>query len=142
MSEDERVAWLRERITARLEAAKALGDRGEWLAVRNDDFDYSVLPRLTAWPDDAMADMWREGVAQFIAANDPQQVIADCEMQLGILGLYELWAGKLSPQSAYPELGAAACVASDALRHVASAYRYRPGYAEHWGEAATPTGSR
>ena len=58
-------------------------------------------------------------------------VVADCEAKLGILGVHDLWIGE--EQSGHPSLGAAACAINDAVRHLASAYRHRQGYAEHWG---------
>lgn len=117
MTEDERITWLREQIEARRDLARvALADRGEWSVSRNDDFDYTVYPRRPATPGDAVADAWREDMACFIAANDPQQVIADCEMQLRLLGKVEAMDD-----------------AEYLLPDLASAYRHKLGHADHWG---------
>lgn len=122
----EAVAWLREQITARLETARALclGECGHWVVIRNDDFDWTVFSKRDAGLTgaDAVADTWREDVATYLAANDPQQVTEDCEAQLAILD-----------RCAIPVMTG---VARDVVRYVASAYRHREGYAQHWGNGA------
>jgi hypothetical protein len=65
-----------------------------------------------------------EEIAPFIAANDPRQIIADCESGLGILDLHGIWKD---------DTGIAAEVAADAVRHLAGGYRHQPGYEQHWG---------
>jgi len=131
----EAVAWLREAIGRRKALAEAAGG-APWEAEGDDPTDDEVYSASTE-PDTfgEMVALTRGPYSHentlHIAANDPRQVIADCETDLGILHLYILWTGH--DPGAHPALGAAACVASDALRHVASAYRHQPGYAEHWG---------
>lgn len=138
MSEDERVAWLREQIAARQRLAQsALDDRGEWSVTRNDDFDYTVFPRRPAAPGDAVADAWREDIAKFIAANDPQQVIADCIAQLAVITRCEQVHAAFHDRvnGMYPDVSRRErSHAEMTVADIAHAYRHKPGYAEHWGD--------
>lgn len=134
---DAAVAWLREQVQARLDAAKAVGERswrlednrswpywngrnwefGENASARNNVGTKWVIwgPRVTIQSsgDESyfLPDM------AHIAANDPQQVIADCEMQLALLGKIAMMDGR---------------DAGHLLPDLASAYRHQPDYAEHW----------
>ena len=150
MSTDEAVAWLRRAVLARLEIARKADTGEQWEADRHYDGLYTVdlkpgdgmVPDGQDWQD-AQAGM-KDACsyenprfltmfifhAQHVAANDPPDTIARCEAELGILDLHALWA---AGPSAHPAMGAAACAVSDAVRHVARAYRYWEGYAEHWG---------
>ena len=122
MTEDARITWLRSQIRGRLESARGLaaslagGDGAAWAYGHAGDFDYTVYPRARPLPHEAVADTWREDVTMFIAANDPQQVTADCEAQLRLLGKIEAMddAGYLLPD-------------------LATIYRHNPGYRDHWG---------
>lgn len=125
---DEAIAWLREQVaqrmeTARLAAAAEGGSHASWLpaygtVVDAADEDWAVITDTV------------DEIAAHIALNDPQDVIARCEAELGILDLYGLWAAE--DLNGNPALGAAACAVSDAVRHLASGYKYRDGYAQHW----------
>jgi Family of unknown function (DUF6221) len=91
-----------------------------------------------------------EHQAAHIALHDPQDVIADCEAKLAILEKHEVesepgkdLSGKPTGRTAYwcwtcdqdrdylyiphDQMGC------DTIRALASAYRHRDGYAEHWG---------
>jgi hypothetical protein len=63
-------------------------------------------------------------VAAHIALNDPRDVIARCEAELGILDLHDIWKA---------DAGIAAEVTADAVRHLAGGYRHQPGWERHWG---------
>lgn len=127
---DEAVEWLREQVQARMATAKAASP-GPWHASREPD---EAVVYTTHYDPKGrqgyVTSATKREDAPFIAANDPQDVIARCEAELGILNLYRLWAAE--DLNGNPALGAAACAVSDAVRHVASAYKYRDGYAEHW----------
>jgi hypothetical protein len=160
----EAVAWLREQIQERLSSACGLAaiGSGHWVAVKNAGLDWTVHDALGGTLQaPAMADCWGEAPAQFIAGNDPQDVIARCEAELAILdehaegGPDELrhghWEGHGSnerwirdepndcPVCVYP--GFSTSIHEEepckTVRLLASGYRHRPGYAEHWGEKAT-----
>jgi Family of unknown function (DUF6221) len=149
MGETEAVAWLREQVQARLAAAQAMlsedwgdlpwavtecvnGMRGDCPCIVYQG-SYKPFRQPQVPPVRYIADAETPQIAQWIIANDPRRVIADCEADLGIIALYDRWAGDYLGGN--PELGAAACAISDAARHAASGYRYHPGYVEHWGDS-------
>ena len=152
MSADAAVAWLRQQVQARLEMARKADTGESWEADRRYGaaWDVDLKPSLgpVASPGDGReASLGIEDCddfenprflsamvfhAQHIAANDPRDTVARCEAELGILDLHALWA---AGPTAHPAMGAAACAVSDAVRHVARAYRHWEGYAEHWGDA-------
>jgi hypothetical protein len=129
----EAVAWLREQVLARRDKAQAAAEAsagGVWFASSSEDSDQRSVrftaqstldPRRQA--DYWVADRVDAADAEYIAANDPRDVIARCEAELGILDLYDIWKG----------WGAASEVAADAVRHLAGGYRHSDGWAEHWG---------
>ena len=139
---EARVTWLRQVIERDKAEAEALlteewGDR-PW-AVENCSEnecpcivyqgEYKPFDEPQVPPIHYIADAETPELATWIARHDPRSVIADCEAKLGILGLYDLWT---AGPSDHPALGAAICAISDAVHHLASGYRYRDGYAEHW----------
>jgi len=135
VSSEAAVAWLRQRIRERMFLAQntiRLGNAAEW-----QELSSGVL--MTCRPDDpqdrldGVHPLGDSTLTRLMEANDPQDTIARCEAELGILDLHALWAGE---PSAHPAMGAAACAVSDAVRHVARGYRHWEGYAEHWGESA------
>ena len=150
MVNGEAVKWLREQVTRRMETAKAAchdGDGNWWrrqraLYVDGEPVPDGALYEGTPDVDDSEYDLFiaeivvydegRPSGAQFahIALNDPQDVIARCEAELAILDLHGLWEAEAA---GHPMMGAAACAVSDAVRHLASGYKHREGYAEHWG---------
>lgn len=130
---DEAVKWLREQITAKLTAARGLAAEGtgHWDAAENGDFDWTVHDVSEVLPkSNPVADCWGEAVAHFIADCDPQDVIARCEAELAILDLYEKQDG-LAGENAMEE--DRVWVLAPVAGLLASGYRHREGYAEHWG---------
>ena len=103
MSDEAAVAWLRLQIEGDRDGARAAS--GEWDAEH-------VRCEFEDLPDEVFAHARR---------HDPQDVIADCEAKLDLLRMF--W-----PLPAYGEM-----TARQVLGAVASAYRHRQGYAEHWG---------
>lgn len=133
MSDGKAVEWLREQITAALTAARGLAAEGtgHWDAAKNDDFDWTVHDVSEVLPkSNPVADCWGEATASFIAANDPQDVIARCEAALAILDLYEKQAAKEFVNAMEEDR---TWILAAVVRLLASGYRHRPGYAEHWG---------
>jgi len=138
----EAVAWLRQVIEGDkvLAETAADGSDGHWWRRMDTYVDGTSYPVGHLISDEdpygmsepVVYDEGRPNEAQFehIACHDPRNAIADCEAKLGILGLYDLWAAEPADR---PALGAAVCAISDAVGHLASAYKYREGYAEHWG---------
>ena len=72
--------------------------------------------------------------ADHICRQDPRNTVVRCEAELAILDEYAVGLAPLTS----PDLTGGA-VAHDGLRFavtaVASGYRHREGYAQHWGEA-------
>jgi Family of unknown function (DUF6221) len=136
VNDEKAVAWLREQVQARKARAQvALNDRGEWSVARNADFDYTVFPRRPTTPGDAVADAWREDIAVFIAANDPRQIIADCEKDLAILERYRAATEDFTHVTENVWEFSRRETLEGVVELVASGYKYWPGYAEHWGSA-------
>ena len=159
MSTDAAVAWLREQVLARLAMAQALAvyGTGAWTAVQNDGDgpDFTVSDEASS--DGVMAGTWRQYAAFFIAANDPRQIIADCESGLAILNEHHILTTS-DRNEAYEEFSVVRIGGADrdhgcvtchyygmggvkgygicrTVKAVASGYRHRPGYAEHWGDS-------
>jgi hypothetical protein len=132
-SEDEAVAWLRAQAEGDKRMAEGLASYGSgaWSAVKNDDLDYTI--RDDGAPTLALADSWREDAAHWIALHDPRDEIADCEAKLALIDeLVDLRiVGIAYPDETGPE------GAKVMLGILASAYRHREGYAEHWAASAT-----
>jgi Family of unknown function (DUF6221) len=145
----EALAWLREQIEGDESAARGLADlgSGHWIAVKNAGLDWTVHDALGGMLQaPSMADCWGEAPAQFIAGNDPQDVIARCEAELAILDRHSPVTAAYGPMERLPCCGA--CSPDEDMTYatswpcgtvldLASGYRHRPGYAEHWGEKAT-----
>lgn len=160
---DEAVKWLREQVQARLAQARALAiasKGGDWAATLNGDFDWTVFTRSDAGLTgvDAVADMWRADVAAYLVANDPRQIIADCEADLEVLREHHiLWRtdcdekweefSVVSVGGASKDFGCVTCHYYGmggvkgygycvTIRAFAARFRHRPGYTEHWSEVA------
>ena len=164
----EAIKWLRQQIGQRLETArKACHDSdGHW--VGRQQTRYGPHGHLRDSEGDVIVyDEGSPSDAEFehIALNDPQDVIARCEVELVILDEhYILWAagsdvpndeqyGEYSVVTAGirggpgdREMGCVTCHYKGfgavhaygicrTVKAVASGYRYRDGYAGHWGEA-------
>jgi hypothetical protein len=107
---EDPVAWLRAQIEARLELARQADTAEPWEADKHYDALWAVdlqpsagmVPGIQQWQDAQVSGIgdvssyeaprfllafaWH---AQHIAANDPQDVIAQCEAELAILDLHE-----------------------------------------------------
>jgi len=149
-SEEEAVAWVRQRIRERLYLAQhaiELGNAAEWV-------EQSSGVLVTGEPTEA--DVWQgtwplgdSSLARLMEANDPQDTIARCEAELAILDLHESvpvagwedsrpifrWqecqeCGPNNDQSgvyAVPGEGEAFYPCST-IRLLASGYKHRPGF--------------
>jgi Family of unknown function (DUF6221) len=130
----EAVAWLREQVLARRGIAQR-ANPGPWTTRNLGRHDMSSIVEapagavsyrgLPAGPAIGNFESSRGAAdAAHAAANDPQDVIARCEAELGILDLHGIWKD---------DTGIAAEVAADAVRHLAGGYRHSDGWAQHWG---------
>jgi hypothetical protein len=159
MDDQAAVNWLRERVEQRLAKARAASP-GPW---------FSWIEGRDGWGGDSF--IGTEGAADlyvtvsgthhpqwqadqdFIAANDPQQIIADCEADLALLDDYEACRARAAAEEAAygdwvrgDDLGPRPQFAGPtprllpglhrAVRHAARKYRHHDGYAEHWLNAA------
>jgi uncharacterized protein DUF6221 len=140
------LSWLRQVIAERLELARAAGG-GSW-TLRGHPSEHVMISSGTG------ALVWDEGdpseeEGAHIAANDPRDVIARCEAELGILDLHQpasqpdypdaprMWleCRECGPNNSYPEIWAApgegeAFYPCGTLVLLAAGYRHHPGYAE------------
>ena len=149
--------WLREQVTARLEAARATSRPAwrDWYTEPWYDGEFLNDGRT------ARSDLWgRAGAGGFtsqgalptvmadhIALNDPQDVIARCEAELAILDgcddqeswLEDAREGEPGDPALSLEWREGYVAGLRQVRElVASGYKHRPGYAEHWGEVNRP----
>lgn len=149
--------WLREQVAQRMETAKEAchdGDGNWWrrlraLYVGREPIPDGALYEGTPEVDDPEHDIFlaeivvydegRPSDQQFahIALNDPQDVIARCEAELAIITRCESVhaafadpAGGLWPDVTRRERSHAFATLAD----LASSYKHREGYAEHWSE--------
>jgi hypothetical protein len=141
---DDRLASLTSAIAAH--AGKVPDRDGEedpelWAAVFAWEKPVSERDCPAEWGDDLPVAIVQYGRNEHLhlAAYDPRFAAADCEAKLAILAACLPSAaaeravenGDISTEE---YAGAEAC-GQVILRHLASAYRHRPGYTEHW-----PTG--
>ena len=159
--------WLREQVTQRMETARRANE-GPWsawkvtpawagfkedalapaeLACVEDAYDYVMFVALRFG-----LDAEENGAnAAHMALNDPQDVIARCEAELAILDAHAFdTTGKfgsegpprcttcLSDRDGYEEQWEADPWPCQTVRLLASGYRHREGYAEHWPEVNQP----
>lgn len=148
---DEAVKWVRQCVKERLYLALhaiELGCNAEWT-----EQSTGVLATGEPTDTDVWFGTWAMGdstLTRLMEANDPQDTIARCEAELGILDAYEAAAARKDAELAdYAQWidNTAPAVRPDfsgphprvlpgleiAVRNIASGYKYRPGYAEHWG---------
>lgn len=142
---DEAIGWLRQQVTQRLETARKAshGSDGRW--VGREQTKYGPHGHLRDNSGEVV--VYDEGSPsdcefEHIALNDPQDVIARCEAELGILNLHqhERLGGRTAQRN---DLGCALCHEDDGVqwhpgwcdtvKAVASGYRHRDGYTQHWG---------
>lgn len=149
MSGDKAVAWLREQVQARLATAKkaATVAGSVWRAGHFFDEAGISTAGILSESGSPLADTLTrddEEMAPHIALNDPADVIARCEAELAILDEH-------GPAADYPADYPAKCQRCITGRRgypdewpdddypcrtahlVASGYRHRPGYGDHWG---------
>jgi len=150
------VKWLRQQIKSNLGLARlAMGAENinaQWMEVSSGVLHTGPGTEADCW--DGTWPMGDSRLTRFIAAHDPQDVIADCEAKLEILRWhYILTSGGDDPENeefsiyrfpSHPyDFGCVCChyYAQGAVRNygycgtvkaLASAYKHRPGYAEHW----------
>jgi hypothetical protein len=150
-SEEDPVAWLRARIGNRLYLARhaiELGNAAEWT-----ELSTGVLVTGEPTETDTWHGTWPMGdssLSRLMEANDPQDTIARCEAELAILDLHrwidwddEHYSGTGCITCDYQSRGhvdrsaprgPTSCLT---VRHLASGYKYWPGYREEdWKPAA------
>jgi hypothetical protein len=164
---DEAVKWLREQIGARLELAREAGreDDTSW---RFDYQGRPVARIVGApwessygdgtWncddPEDGCDELSRAGTltGEHIALNDPQDVIARCEAELAILDEHgptnwTSYGDTLCRRCRWEEGELERDLENDTnwvvfpcrtVRLLASGYKHREGYAQHWGDVNRP----
>ena len=171
MSTDGAVAWLRRAVLARLEMARKADTGERWEADRRYGAAWDVDLKPSLGPVASPESGWEASLgiencddfenprflamfilhAQHVAANDPRQIIADCESDLTILDLHVpanpaedydhpdwLECAECGPNSPGGNFMAAPGDGDTwwpcrTIHLLASGYRYRLGYAEHWG---------
>ena len=134
-SEEEPVAWLRQRIRERLYLARRtieLGNAPEWTELSS-----GVL--MTVAPDapqdgwDGVHPMGDSSLTRLMEANDPQDTIARCEAELAILD------NAADDAERYGEESLEGRIALHFVDLLAGAYRHREGYNRFWGTPPTHT---
>ena len=162
------LSWLRQAITERLELARGAATPGDlrgtgarleggWetgCRCEGECRSYPACEEVTGDGNGGGIHIYSEGghdswQAAHIAANDPRDVIARCEAELGILDLYAAtaalvqsppvmpeghpYAGKISARD-YMDARRELCVLEPVVSFLAAGYRHHPGYAEAgWG---------
>jgi hypothetical protein len=145
---DEAVGWLRQVIEGDLAEAKGLlskdwGDRA-WAVTACSDTgsgyclcivhqgEYKLPGEAQAPPIRYIADAESPELAAWIAKHDLRSAIARCEAELAILDEHaEGW--QIGDPLRDCQWETWPC---RTLRLVASGYRHREGYAQHWGEVS------
>ena len=147
MSDEGAVAWLRQVIEGDKAAAVA-ATPGPW-AFEGDDITDDDLYSVH---DGEHGDLVGQTVAftrdrqvengEHMARQNPLNVIADCEAKLAILDFCALAAviAAAEPSLLGPAHSKAA-VLELVLRDLASGYRHREGYADHWEALAAKEGA-
>lgn len=124
--------FLRARIAERRALAEAASP-GPWHA--NEDADEVVaVDGITVADGFALSGRQLRATVQHIAANDPADVIADCDLKLAIVNLMDdtlKYAKGDTEVDHYGALGNA----DDVLRHLAQPFA---GHPDHKGEEPTP----
>ena len=144
-SEEEPVAWLRQRIRERLYLARhaiELGNAAEWIEQSS-----GVLVTGEPTETDTWHGTWPMGdssLTRLMEANDPQDTIARCEAELALIAdlLAEThfldnreWYGCRAIDEDDKPTGCECTCGRDEsvkrrLRLLASGYQHRPGYRE------------
>ena len=133
---DEAIEWLRQRVRERLYLAQHTIELGNHAAWTEQSSGVLVTSEPTA--GDTWHGTWAMGdssLARLMEANDPQDTIARCEAELAIIDEFTS-----RHQDAYLMLGPSIARQREweglrlAVRLLASGYRHREGYAQHWGQ--------
>lgn len=142
--DDKAVAWLRQQIEGdRATAAEAIdpGYSGEWFM--GDKWNVYRAEDEARFDEDYQGEENRlvlfgncKPESEHIAVHDPRDKLADCEAKLAIISAClpseaderAVEDGSISAE----EYASAEAVGALMLRLLATAYRHRPGYAEHW----------
>jgi hypothetical protein len=144
---DEAVGWLRQVIEGDLAEARGLlseawGDRAWGVEDCGDTaagycpcivyqgeykpFDEPQVPFIRY-----IADAESPELAAWIAKHDLRSAIARCDAELAILDVCQ----RTGEAAEFPDhAGGYADGLEDAVKILASGYRHREGYAQHWGE--------
>lgn len=136
-SEDEAVKWLRRRIEERRALARHAIE-SEAAAAEWHEMTSGVLVTGPATVDDAWDGVHPIGdsrLTRFMAANDPQDTIARCEAELGILDAHDR-PEHYCPLPVLPSVHGQLWTPEEGpcwtVRLLASGYRHQAGYAETW----------
>jgi hypothetical protein len=157
---DDFTAWLRQQIQARLALARGTVELG------NAEVWTEPTSGVLVTGDGSEADHWDgtwplgdSTLTRLMAANDPRDTIARCEMELGILEAhyiltrddrseaYEEFSVTPHPGAGGCDYGCVTCHYQGmggvwgkgycrTVRLLGSAYRYQPGYREEWAPIA------
>lgn len=151
MSDDDFGTWLRRRIKERAYLAHhaiELGNAETWTELSSGVL-MTIAPDA---PQDNWDGVWAMGdssLTRLMEANDPRDTIARCDAELAILDAYASAAKRREQEHADYGAWVRGEASGDrpqftgpspslipglelAVRHVASAYRDRPGYREEW----------
>ena len=147
MDEGKDVAWLRQVIEGDKAAAEA-ATPGPWAFEGDDPTDddlYSVhegehgdlVGQTVAFTRDRQVEN-----GEHMARQNPLNVIADCEAKLAILAEHAQWGAggpckrcaDWSTGGVFDIQGVLCLWPCQTVRSLASAYRHREGYADHWGD--------
>jgi Family of unknown function (DUF6221) len=125
-------------LTNAEEGDPAFRPHGYWAALHSWDRENhepeSARVRESDLPVAIVNDGRRE--ADHIRRQDPFNTVARCEAELAIVDLCERVIRDDEGEQLWSDGWAGLGVAKLNLAAVASGYRHRPGYAEHWGETA------
>ena len=130
-SEEEAVAWLRQRIRERLYLAQhaiELGNAAEWTELTSGVL-MTIAPDAPQDTWDGVHPMGDSSLTRLMEANDPQDTIARCEAELAILdehgGEHMCFENTHDGNTWNWYIGDCRV-----MRHVASGYKHWPGYRE------------
>lgn len=130
---DPRLNWLKSQIDWRLFVAQVLQENApEWPAEWEEGDGRNVIRSIQSPPDEPFAATRSGWIAEHIAMNDPEFVIASCKAELDLLELHRL-GNVLVPGGAIEQL-CQQCKhphPCPTIRLIASGYRHRPGW-EGW----------
>jgi uncharacterized protein DUF6221 len=145
-SEEEAVEWLRQRIRERLYLAQhaiELGSASVWTELSSGVL-MTVDPDAAQDTRDGVHPLGDSSLTRLMEANDPQDVIARCEAELGILGEHGARNGYGLALELYGKPGdEMVCICKTCetpppcktVRLLAGGYKHRPGYPDAFAAA-------